>query len=89
MESVLDELYYAAIEKEKNPFVCQEEEVNKKEGLIGEKLKKLLTKEQWAVFVEYLDLYADRRDVEMKNAYQCGFRQGLVLAVESFCKTNR
>lgn len=37
MESVLDELYYAAIEKEKNPFVCQEEEVNKKEGLIGGK----------------------------------------------------
>ncbi len=89
MESVLDELYYAALEKDKSPFACQEEEVNKKEGQAGERLKKLLTKEQWTAFVEYLDLYADRRDVEMKKAYQCGFRQGLVLALESFCETNR
>ena len=51
MESVLDELYYAALEKDKSPFACQEEEVNKKEGQAGEKLNKLLTKEHWTAFV--------------------------------------
>ncbi|MBQ8876458.1 MAG: hypothetical protein IJY63_02795 [Clostridia bacterium] len=89
MESILDELYYAVLAKGGKPFACQDEEVNKEEVQAEEELKKVLSPEQWSGFVTFLDRYAERRDAEMKNAYRCGVRQGLVLAVESFCEINR
>ena len=89
MESVLDELYYAALEKGGNPFARKDNALEEKEKVTWEKLRVSLTAEQWNTFVAYVDLYGDRRDAEMQNAYQCGFKQGLVLAVESFYKTNR
>ena len=89
MESILNELYYTALEKDGYAFACLDKQVGEQEHLAREKLKEALTEEQWSAFVVFLDRYADRRDVEMQNAYQYGFRQGLVLAIESFYKSNR
>ncbi len=89
MESILDELYYAALEKDGYAFACLDKQVGEQEQAAREKLKEALTEEQWLAFVAFLDRYADRRDAEMQNAYRYGFKQGLVLVIESFCEPNR
>ena len=81
MKSYLTHLYEADIrENEDNPIT----QSSKREDELYENLRETLTKEQFSMLAELMELYIDRLDVECEVYFKKGFRYAVRFMLECF-----
>ena len=81
--NILKELYYGNINELDRKTRPMPNPLTDKELLTYQKLKDTLSKEDFELFSQYIDLFQKRVDKDLEEKYIQGFKTGLQIGIES------
>ena len=80
--NILKELYYGNISEIDRKFTKIPIKLKEKELNAYDTLKACLSKEDFKIFEDFLELYGERKDFELEEKYIQGFKTGILIGIE-------
>ena len=80
--NILKELYGDKISEINRISITVPKKLKEKELNAYDTLKARLSKEDFKVFEDFLELYGERKDFELEEKYIQGFKTGILIGIE-------
>lgn len=80
--NILKELYGGKISEINRISIATPKKLKEKELNAYDTLKACLSKEDFKIFEDFLELYGERKDFELEEKYIQGFKTGILIGIE-------